>query len=126
MVDDVKHNPRVHQLYFIGSLLQEKVKSRVCVNLDSRYAGYFPEHSIYFGRSLRLMKYMHVMTNFWNLFADDLTEWLIESGFIQSQCHMSIYYKYAPDGKKMIVLSYVDDCVYCCTSKYLEKYLWKI
>ena len=25
---------------------------------------------------------------------------------------MSIYYKYAPDGSKMFVLSYVDDCVY--------------
>ena len=25
---------------------------------------------------------------------------------------MSIYYKYAPDGSKIVVLSYVDDCVY--------------
>ena len=25
---------------------------------------------------------------------------------------MSIYYKYAPDGSKMVVLSYVDDYVY--------------
>ena len=25
---------------------------------------------------------------------------------------MSIYYKYAPDGSKFVVLSYVDDCVY--------------
>ena len=29
------------------------------------------------------------------LFADELTEWLLEAGFIQSQCQMSIYYKYA-------------------------------
>ena len=25
---------------------------------------------------------------------------------------MSTYYKYAPDGSKIVVLSYVDDCVY--------------
>ena len=52
------------------------------------------------------------MTNYEKLFADEWTEWLIEAGFIQSQCKMSIYYKYAPDGSKIVVLSYVDDCVY--------------
>ena len=30
---------------------------------------------------------------------------------------MSIYYKYAPDGTKINVLSYVDDCVYWFTSE---------
>ena len=35
---------------------------------------------------------------------------------------MSIYYKYAPDGSKTIVLSYVDDCVYWYTNKYLGKW----
>ena len=37
------------------------------------------------------------MTNFGNLFADELTEWFHEASFIQYQCQMSIYYKYAPD-----------------------------
>ena len=55
---------------------------------------------------------MYGVTNSRKLFADELTEWLLESGFIQSQCHMSIYYKYGPDGSKIVVLSYVDDCVY--------------
>ena len=41
---------------------------------------------------------MYGMTNSGKLFADKLTEWLLEAGFIQSQCQMSIYYKYAPDG----------------------------
>ena len=40
---------------------------------------------------------MYGMTNSGKLFADELTEWLLEVGFIQSQCQMSIYYKYAPD-----------------------------
>ena len=61
------------------------------------------------------------MTNSVNLFADELIEWLIEAGFIQSQCKMSIYYKYAPYGTKIVVLSFVDDCVYCYTCEALGK-----
>ena len=56
------------------------------------------------------------MNNSGKLFAGDLTEWLLEAGFIQSQCQMSIYYKYEPDGSKIVVLSYVDDCVYWYTN----------
>ena len=35
---------------------------------------------------------------------------------------MSIYYKYAPDGSKIVVLSYVDDCVYWYTNEDLGKW----
>ena len=35
---------------------------------------------------------------------------------------MSIYYKYAPDGSKIVVLSYVDDCVYWYTNEYLGEW----
>ena len=55
---------------------------------------------------------MYVMTNTGKLFADYLTEWLPETDFIQSQGQMSIYYKYALDGTKFVVLSHVNDCVY--------------
>ena len=34
---------------------------------------------------------------------------------------MSIYYKYAPDGSKIVVLSHVDDCVYWYTNEDLGK-----
>ena len=34
---------------------------------------------------------------------------------------MSIYYNYAPDGSKIVVLSYVDDCVYWYTNEDLVK-----
>ena len=61
---------------------------------------------------------MYGMTNSGKLFADDLTEWLLESGFIQSQYQMFIYYKYAPDRSKIVVLYYVDDCVYWLTNEY--------
>ena len=65
---------------------------------------------------------MYGMTNSGKLFADELTEWLLEAGFIQSQCQMSIYYKYAPYGSKIFVSSYVDDCVYWYNSKALKKW----
>ena len=45
---------------------------------------------------------MYVMTNSGKLSSDELKEWLLEAGFIQSQCQMSIYYKYALDGKNIV------------------------
>ena len=35
---------------------------------------------------------------------------------------MSIYYKYEPDGSKIVVLSYVDDCVYWYTNEDIGKW----
>ena len=67
---------------------------------------------------------MYGMTNFGKVFSDELTEWLIEAGFIQYQWHMSIYYKYAPDGVKIVGLSYVDGCVYWYNSEALGNGLW--
>ena len=59
------------------------------------------------------------MTNSEKLFSDELSECLLEAGFIQYQCQMSIYYKYAPYGTLIVVLHYVDDCVYWYTSESL-------
>ena len=93
LADAAKHKARVHQLDFIGAFLQAKVKNRVFVKLDMRYADCFPEYAQYFGRALKLLKSMYGMNNSGKLFADELTEWLIKEGFVQSQCQMSIYYK---------------------------------
>ena len=35
---------------------------------------------------------------------------------------MSIYYKYAPDGSNIFVLSYVDDCFYWYANEYIGKW----
>ena len=61
------------------------------------------------------------MTNSGKLFADDLTEWLIEAGLIQYQCQISMYYKYAPDGVNIVVQYSVNDFFYWYTSEALEK-----
>ena len=119
--DAAKHKARVHQLDFIGAFLQAKVNNRIFVKLDIRYTHYFPEYAKYFGRTLRLLKSVYGMTNSGKLFADELIEWLRKAGFIQSQCQMYIYYKYAPDVSKIVVLSYVDDCVYWYTNEDLGK-----
>ena len=105
MADNAKHKARVHQLYFIGAFLQAIVKNRVFVKLDSIYAYYFPEYSNYFGRALILLKSTYGMTNSGNLFTDELTEWLLDAGFIQYQCHMFTYYNYVTYEKKL--LSYI-------------------
>ena len=55
LADAAKHKARVHQLDFIGAFLQAKVKNRVFVKLESRYADYFPEYAKYFGRALILL-----------------------------------------------------------------------
>ena len=92
--------------------------------MDIRYVDYFPEYSNYFGKALILLKYMYGITNSGKLFSDELTQWLLDSGFIQYQFQVSIYYKYAPDGTKTVVLYYVDDCVCWYTSEALGKKNW--
>ena len=37
---------------------------------------------------------------------------------------MFIYHKYAPDGYKIVVLSYFDDCVYCYTNEDIGKWFF--
>ena len=85
--------------------------------MDIRYTDYLPEYAQYFERALRLLNSMYGMTNSGKSFADELTECLLKAGFIQSRCHMSIYYRYAPYGYKIVVLSYVDYCVYWYTNE---------
>ena len=65
---------------------------------------------------------MYGTTNNGKLFPDEFTEWLLETGFIKYQCQISIYYKYAPDGSKIVVLSYVDNCICWYTSEDLVKW----
>ena len=84
LADASKNKARVHQLDLIGAFLQAKVKNRVFFKLDIRYADYFPEYAHYFGRALILLNSMYGMTNSGKLFAYELTEWLLEAGYIQS------------------------------------------
>ena len=56
---------------------------------------------------------MYSVNNSGNLFYDELTILLTdESGFNQYKYKMSVYYKYVPDGSKLVVLYCVYDFVY--------------
>ena len=68
LVDATKQKAIFHRLYFIGALLQAKVKNRVYVNLDSRYTDCLPKYAKYVGRALILLKSMYGMTNYGKLF----------------------------------------------------------
>ena len=66
---------------------------------------------------------MYIMNNDEKLFSDELTNWLIyQAWFKKWQCQISIYYKYSPYGSKLVVLSYVDKCVYWYLSEELGKW----
>ena len=73
---------------------------------------------------------MYGITNYGKLYADELTEWLVKAGFFQPQWQMSIFYKYTTYGTKIVVLSYVDGCVYWYTSEALGQWfmdaIWMI
>ena len=66
---------------------------------------------------------MYGITNYGNIFADELIEWLLEAGFIQSQCQMSIYYKYATDEKMLSYLMLMTVSIGILL-KLLENDLW--
>ena len=55
------------------------------------------------------------------LFYDGISNSLMYvAGLKQSHLQMSIHYKYTPDVFKLLVLSYVDDCVFWYTSEELR------
>ena len=65
---------------------------------------------------------MYGITNSVKLFSGELNNWLIyDTVFKQSQFQISIYYKYAPGGSNLVVLSYFDDCLYWYTYEELVK-----
>ena len=68
---------------------------------------------------------MYGIDNSVKLFPDVFINCLIDvAGFKKSQIQMSIYYKYASDGYNIVVLSYIDDCVFWYTYEELGKCLW--
>ena len=73
---------------------------------------------------MTLLKSMYGMTKYGKLFSDELTEWLFDSGLIQYQYHMSIYYKYAPDGTNQLFYLMLITVYIGILMKLLENDLW--
>ena len=67
---------------------------------------------------------MYGMINSGKLFDGELTEWLLEAGFIQSKYHISIYYKYAPDGSILLFYLMLMTVSIGVNLRLLENGLW--
>ena len=53
------------------------------------------------------------MNNSGKISSDEHNNFLIDKlGYNQSKYRIYVYYKYAPDGSKLVLLSYVDECIY--------------
>ena len=124
--DVVRHKARVHQLYLIGLFLQGKVKNRVFVKFNSRYADYFHNTQI----TLEDTRY------YWSL----CMEWLTLGIYLPMIWHsgnlrkasfninvkLSIYYKYVPFGtKKLFYLMFMAVCIGILL-KLLKNGLWML
>jgi len=107
---------RVRQLDFVGAFLQAKVCNRIFVIIPSYYASIFPEFKQYCGTPLRLLKAMYGMTLSGKFWYQDLLEFLVSLGFMQSTVIRCLFYQRYPDGSVIFILNYVDDMLYSGTS----------
>ena len=78
---------------FIGAFIQANVKHRVFLNFDSRYEDYLPEYFSYFVIPLRPKKSMYGMTNNGKLFANDITNWLMDEAVFKNHNQKCPYTK---------------------------------
>jgi hypothetical protein len=103
---------RVRQLDFIGAYLQARCKSRIFIKFPASLSQAFPEFNKYFGRPLRLLKSMYGMTLSGKYWYQELQEYLLGQGFVQSTTIPCLFYKIYEDGSVIFLLNYVDDLLY--------------
>lgn len=80
--------------------------------LPAIYGSIFPEFKQYCGTPLRLLKAMYGMTLSGKFWYQDLMEFLVSMGFIQSTVIRCLFYQKHPDGSVIFILNYVDDMLY--------------
>jgi hypothetical protein len=102
----------VRQLDFVGAFLQAKVRRRIFVKIPAIYGSIFPEFQQYCGVPLRLLKSLYGMTLSGKYWYQDLMEFLISIGFIQSTVVKCLFFKKLTDGSVIFLLNYVDDMLY--------------
>jgi len=105
---------RVKQLDFVGAFLQAKMRTRMFVTIPQIYGILFAEYRDYCGVPVRLVMSMYGTTLCGKYWYMDLTEYLLEVGFIPSECMRCLFIRTYADGTKLHVLNYVDDMLYYC------------
>jgi len=103
---------RVRQLDFIRAFLQAKVCSRIFVKLPAIYGSLYPEFKHFCGVPLRLLKSMYGMTLSGKYWYQDLMEFLMSIGFIQSTVMRCSFFQKYENGSVIYLLNYVDNMLY--------------
>jgi hypothetical protein len=108
-------------LDFIGAYLQGHAVGRHWVRFPVECAQFFPKYAKYFGIALLLKKGMYGGTlsgKWWN---QELTEWLLSVGFIQSSLDATYFVKIYPDGSFVRLIFHVDDMLYFGNNNEVER-----
>jgi len=84
--------------------------------MPAYYGSIFPEFKQYCGTPLRLLKAMYGMTLSGKFWYQDLLEFLVSMGFLQSTVICCLFYQKYSDGSVIFILNYVDDMLYYGTS----------
>jgi hypothetical protein len=99
-------------LDFIGAYLQGHAVGRHWVRFPIELAQFFPKYKQYFGIALLLKKGMYGGTlsgKWWN---QELTDWLLSIGFLQSSLDGTYFVRIYPDGSFIRLIFHVDDMLY--------------
>ena len=108
-------------LDFIGAYLQGHAVGRHWVRFPMELAEYFPQFAKYFGVPMLLRKGMYGGTlsgKWWN---QELTDWLISVGFVQSQLDGTYFVRINPDGSYIRLIFHVDDMIYFGNNDEIEQ-----
>ena len=106
---------------FIGAYLQGHAVGRHWVRFPSELAQYFPQYAKYFGIAMMLRKGMYGGTlsgKWWN---QELSDWLISVGFVQSPLDGTYFVRINPDGSYIRLIFHVDDMLYFGNNDEIEQ-----
>ena len=108
----------IYQADFIGAYLQASVQERIFMLLNPNYGTFLLELKVYFGHPLHLQKSMYGLILSGKFWFEELMDWLLEYGFMQSKVQLSYFWHECTDGMCIHVLDYVNDMLYfgSCTS----------
>ena len=95
----------MRQLDFIGAFLHAKVHSGIFVKLPAIFGSLFPEFKQYCGVPLRLLKSMYGMMLSGKYWYQDLMEFLVSIGFIQSIVTRCLFFQKYEVGSVIYLLN---------------------
>ena len=120
LAEAARRKRRIYQADFVGAYLQGYMDRLVYVMLPSEWAELFPEYAEWFGTPLVLRKSAYGINSAGRLWAEELFAWYTAYGFVQSENDPALFI-YRKGDDWVILLSYVDDSAYFCSSDSMRK-----